>query len=356
MTNFIFSDIIGDSQVMRDLTNKAKRASTSRSPIMITGETGTGKELLAQSIHSHGIGKSGPFVSINCSAIPETLIESTLFGTNKGAYTDATNSLGLFEEANNGTLFLDELNSMSLNTQAKILRTLQDHKIRRVGSTKEIHVDCRVISALNVDTSECIARGQLRADLFYRLSAVTLDIPPLRLRRDDILTLAYFFIKQYNGMLGRKISSIKTDISVALKEHNWPGNVRELQHIIEHTLNMADKDETDIQMKHLPSYFIKVSFSTTLSPLGSNEFSSYKNKKPQLPTTLSPLESNELSNYKNKKAKALREFEKEFTKPYIINAWNQSGGRLGKSADLLGLSRQQLYNLIKKYNITLKGN
>jgi arginine utilization regulatory protein len=253
-TQFTFEDIIGSSKRLAEIIAMAKKFAVNLSPVLIQGETGTGKELFSQSIHNYSSRADGPFVAINCAAIPETLLEGILFGTCKGAFTGAEEKKGLFEEADQGTLFLDEINSMSMLLQTKLLRVIQSKSLRRVGGSKDINVNPRLISAMNVDPAEAIAKNQLRNDLFYRLAAVTLVVPPLRERLDDIPALVNYFIDHNNRIMGKNVQNFDDDVITILNNYIWPGNVRELEHVVEHGMNMAESNDTELKLHHLPQH------------------------------------------------------------------------------------------------------
>lgn len=241
--NYYFKDIIGNSPQIRNEVNKAMRASLSNSSVLIYGETGAGKEVFAQSIHYNGIRKDKPFIPINCAAIPSALLEGMLFGTVKGGFTGAENKKGLFEEANRGTVLLDEVNSMEPYLQSKLLRVLQDGYIRPVGGNKAIDVDIRIIATLNEDPEKLISEGKLRKDFYYRLSVIRIDVPPLRERKIDIEILVNHFVSYYNEMLAKNVKTIDKDVLKKFMNHNWPGNVRELKNSIELAMNMIDDTE-----------------------------------------------------------------------------------------------------------------
>jgi DNA-binding NtrC family response regulator len=229
-----FVNIVGKSEVMRRVFDLVAQVAPSRSTILIQGESGTGKELIAKAVHANSPRRDRPFVPINTGAMPSELLESTLFGHVKGAFTSAVSSKkGLFEVANGGTLFLDEIATMGMDTQAKILRVLQDRRFMHLGGIQEIQVDVRIIAATNVDLRQAVRDGRFREDLFYRLNVITVDLPPLRARREDIPPLVAHFLEFYcneNGMPLRKLSA---DALRALMDHDWPGNVRELENSIE---------------------------------------------------------------------------------------------------------------------------
>jgi arginine utilization regulatory protein len=241
--NYYFKDIIGNSPKIRSEVNKAMRASLSNSSVLIYGETGSGKEVFAQSIHYNGIRKDKPFIPINCAAIPSALLEGMLFGTVKGGFTGAENKKGLFEEANRGTVLLDEVNSMEPYLQSKLLRVLQDGYIRPVGGNKAIDVDIRIIATLNEEPEKLISEGKLRKDFYYRLSVIRIDVPPLRERKEDIEILVDHFVTYYNEMLAKSVKTIDKNVLKKFMSHNWPGNVRELKNSIELAMNMVDDTE-----------------------------------------------------------------------------------------------------------------
>ena len=215
---FNFADIIGISEEMLKLKKDAMAVASSPSPIMVYGETGTGKELLLHAIHNASPRRNKPFIAQNCAALPETLLESILFGTVKGSFTGAENRPGLFEIANGGTLFLDEINSMSLQLQAKLLRVIQDGNVRRVGDTKTVHVDVRIVTAINIDPRQAVMDKTLRDDLFFRLSVISLKMPPLRERKGDIHFLIEHFIKKYNKRLHKNVSHVSSSVEEFFSE------------------------------------------------------------------------------------------------------------------------------------------
>jgi len=336
---FTFDDIICSSDAMMKTVKLAKRVSKSDSSVLIVGETGTGKELFAQSIHSFYKKKSQPFVAINCAAIPDALLESILFGVTKGSYTDAIDKQGLFEDAQNGTIFLDELQALSIEMQAKILRVLETKSVRRVGGNKDIPVNIRVISAMNTDPLTAIDEGKLKADLFYRIAVITLKITPLRERGLPALKLLTSnFIKHINDKLSTKIKHCSEDTFDVFQHYNFPGNCRELSHIIEHAANMMDEDEFFIEPYHLPYYI--------------NEFSTatYPQKRTSLNSELGDDEF-KLGDYKAIHQKAVDEFNDKFNTEYLTFALNKCNGNISKVAREINISRQHLHGLISKYNI-----
>lgn len=255
-THYTFDDIIGDSEELIKTKSMAKFVANGVSSILIHGETGTGKELFAQSIHNASERFSKPFVALNCGALPGSLIESNLFGYEEGAFTGAKKggSPGAFEQANNGTIFLDEISEMEIGLQTKLLRVLQEREVVRIGGFKPIRINVRVISSTNKDLNTMIAEGKFRQDLFYRLNVVQIKVPALKERPSDIALLARYFLQKYNTLLGKLIEELDLETLKILQQHKWPGNVRELQNCIESAMNMVERQESILMPKHLPIY------------------------------------------------------------------------------------------------------
>lgn len=325
-TRFTLESIIGQSDSIQRLIEYAKRAARSSSNILIVGETGTGKELFAQGIHNASPRRDKPFIAQNCAALPETLLEGLLFGTVKGSFTGAVDRPGLFEQANGGTLLLDEINSMGIDLQAKLLRVLQEGYIRRVGGEREIRVDVRVLAALNTNPFQSIKEKKMREDLYYRLSVVTLNIPPLRERKDDILLLVEAFIKKYNDLFQLGVEAISPEISYLFHQHNWPGNVRELEHVIEGAMNMMVEEKV-ILPHHLPP-----SFEYNLHKVADSL------KKQEKISSVNLVEEVE-----------------RFEKRMIRYALSQHKGNFTKAALSLGITRQVLQYKVKKYRLSVNG-
>lgn len=247
-----FGNLIGRSKAMREIYGLVAKVRDTRTNVLIYGESGTGKELVARSLHYSGVRKERPFVAVNCGAIPENLIESELFGHKKGAFTGAhTNKLGLFMAANGGTIFLDEIGEMPLTTQVKLLRVLQERKVKLVGSVENQDVDVRVIAATNKDLQEEIREGRFREDLYYRLNVVQLHIPALRARKDDLPLLAQHFLAKYATEYDRNIIGISDEAMRRLQQYDFPGNVRELENIIERAVALETKNQ--ISLEGLPT-------------------------------------------------------------------------------------------------------
>ena len=347
-TRFRFQDIIGSSKDLLESIELARLASRSPSPVMLFGKTGTGKELMAQSIHNASPRKKEQYVAVNCSAIPENLLEGILFGTSKGAFTGAVDKVGLIEKANGGTLFLDEVNSMSPGLQAKLLRFLQERKVRRVGSLEEVDVDVKVISSINRNPHTAIEKNELRPDFFYRLAVVFIQIPSLSERLSDLPVLTSHFLEKKGKLMGKQVVSVSNTVMNLFRRYNWPGNVRELEHILEGAMNMIDNDET-LQLHHLPSHlalFMENSAPETYSGMpgtihtaqqtsGTPDPSKKSSKKPRKER---PRHSESLDWKKNEVH-------------LIKRALQKAKGRPSVAARLLGISPQLLNHRLKKHGI-----
>ena len=308
-----FDDIIGESKVIRDLKNLARRAAASSSPILVWGETGTGKELFVQAIHNAGPRRHSPFIAQNCAALPESLLESILFGTAKGGFPGAEDRAGLFEMAHGGTIFLDEISSMPTQLQAKLLRVLQEGVIRRLGDIQVRRVDVRVISSCSEDPVQAVDKKQLREDLFYRINVITLRIPPLREHREDIPLLAKHFIEKYFGK--EREVNISPEVMEMFQEYPWPGNVRELEHAIEGAAILMDGNT--LEPKHLPI---------------------------QIRSHFLPRKGYLVNEGNLNLTEALENVEKEF----IRKAMGKAQGNISQAAKILGIPRQTLQYKLRK--------
>ncbi|ARK31838.1 sigma-54 interaction domain-containing protein [Halalkalibacter krulwichiae] len=345
-TRFTFESLIGESHAIKEVIDIAKRATRTPSSILIIGETGTGKELFAQSIHNGSEHSSGPFISQNCAAMPDTLIESLLFGTKKGAFTGATDQIGLFEQAEGGTLLLDEINSLSPMLQAKLLRAIQEKSIRRIGDTVNRKVNVRIIATINEDPVEAIANDRLRKDLYYRLSVVSLFIPPMRDRKDDIPLLVRSFIEKYNHIFQMDVAGVSEEVLQIFNQYDWPGNVREIEHVIEASMNVL-VGETMIDVTHLPHHFKNKS---TFSSQGSSIIGVYNTKSEANPETEGPIGAiNEIN--PSAPVDNLKEFLLKAESYYIKKALEKHKYHKTNAAAELGLSRQTLQYRIKRLNI-----
>lgn len=330
---YTFSDIIYTSTEMASLIAQCRQVARTDSSVIIYGETGTGKELFAQSIHNASPRADGPFLAINCAALPENLLESLLFGSVKGAYTGAENRAGLFEQADHGTLLLDEINSMNISLQAKLLRVLQEGTVRRVGGTEEKPVDVRVLSCTNVPPQQAVNEGTIRRDLFYRLGVVSINIPPLRARRDDIPVLVRYFIDACNASMNRKVRDVDSFTMNIFRSYGWPGNVRELQHAIEHAMNILP-DQFDIIV---PEYIPQ----NILSGEDTN----------LLPDTSSPNAAFPDINSSGPAPGSLQGRLQNVERDTLCKVLEDNHGNISKSARILQMSRQNLQYRIKRYGI-----
>jgi len=322
-----FDRIVGRNLELQKAVATASMAAQSPSPIMIYGETGTGKEMFASSIHQASPRGDKAFVVINCSAIPETLLEGILFGTTKGSFTGAVEKKGLLEEANGGTIFLDEIDSMPLTLQPKLLRVLQERKVRRIGSGTETELDIKIISAMSVSPLKAVEHGKLRSDLFYRLGVVLVNLPPLRKRIDDLEELLTFFILKYNTLLGKKVVHFSHEAIKFFRGYDWPGNVRELEHLVEGALNLV-RNQTEVGFDLMPDYFqekLMLAKNAAVRDLSVGSGSTWLS--------------------------ALDESNTDQEVQQIIEALKTSFGNTTLAAKLLGTSRQLLSYRMKKFNI-----
>lgn len=324
--NYEFEDIITRNVEMKENIEKAKMVADSSSSILVYGETGTGKELYVQSIHNYSSRRHRPFIAQNCAALPETLFESILFGSVKGAFTGAVDKPGVFEQAHGGTLFLDEINSMPINLQAKLLRVLQDGIVRRIGDSIDRKVDVRIIAAMNIEPLKAVEVGQLREDLFYRLNVVNIKLVPLRERKEDIPLYVDFFIDEYNDKLQKNVRGISSEVEELFMRYNWPGNVRELQHVIEASINIVEEDV--IEFKHLPIYL----------------YDKLKNNDEE--TIVEHSQYNMLDGFRS-----LDDVMENLEEKMVIQALERSKGNITKAAEILNITRQRLYYKLDKYDI-----
>lgn len=312
---YSFSNIIGKSKAMQDIFDLIQRISHARSNVLITGKSGTGKELIAKAIHYNSDRKAMPLVTVNCSAIPESLLESELFGHEKGAFTGAvTSRRGLFETANGGTLFLDEIGDMPLGSQAKLLRVVETGEVRPVGSDEVKKVDVRIIAATHRDLKELIKHDQFREDLFYRLNVISILVPDLRERPEDIPILIDHFTKKYGEQFGKPNIRFSKEAINCLMRYPWPGNVRELENVIERTVALSSTDVIDC--RDLPDHLFQMKSTDMIEELAS--------------------ESMPLS---------------EIEKRYIMKILQRTNWHQSKAAQILGIDRKTLYRKIKEYNL-----
>lgn len=318
---YTFKDIIGGSDALKAGINKAKRASLSRSSVLIYGETGCGKELFAQSIHYDGNRKDKPFIAVNCAAIPSSLLEGMLFGTIKGSFTGAENKKGLFQEADGGTLLLDEINSLEPSLQSKLLRVLQEGYIMPLGSNSAIDVNVRIIATLNEEPEKLIKSGKLRKDFYYRLSVIRIDIPPLKERKEDINILVKSFLKIYNKILGKNVLDIDEEVRKNFLEYSWPGNIRELKNVIEAAMNMIDNSNF-LTKEYIDNRILKL--------------------KPAHNSTHTDI---------SLKEKSLDEYLNSLEESIIKDALERFNNNISRAAEYLKISRQNMQHKIKKYKL-----
>jgi len=309
------NNMVFNSDNMKEIVSMIDRIAQSNATVLLLGESGVGKEVIAKMIHNLSARKDKRFVVINCAAIPENLIESELFGHEKGSFTGANyKKIGKFEQAEGGTIFLDELAELSLEMQVKFLRVLQERQLERVGSSNSINVDVRVIAATNKDLAKELENGSFREDLYYRVNVVKINIPPLRERKEDIIPMASAFLHEFSRDYNKKLSIIDIEAMHILLNHPWKGNVRELKNVMERSVVIANKDEEMLSVNHLP---IEIS------------------------------DNNYFRQFREKTEITLKEYEKLI----IIYTLDKVNGNKTKAAKILDIERQTLYNKIKEYNI-----
>lgn len=316
---YSFENIIGKSKAMQEIYSLIEKTATNDSTVLVTGESGTGKEMAARAIHLLSRRGSNSFVSINCAALPENLLESELFGHARGSFTGAVSEKkGMFEVAQRGTLFLDEVGEMSPWTQVKLLRALQERRIRRVGGTEEIPVDVRIIAATNQDLKKRIGEGKFREELYYRLHVISFEMPPLRRRPEDIPLLVNHFLQKYCQQMGKKMKRVAPEVINIFESYSWPGNVRELENIIERIVAIEDRET--ITGSSLPREIVMPPRREETRALFHPGF-------------------------------ILTKHLDEISKKYILDARQEARGNLRKTAALLGISYRSLRHLIDKYGL-----
>lgn len=321
-----FKNIVGKSPSMQGVFKVMDKVTKTDANVLIIGETGTGKELVARAIHANSRRYAKPFIPIDCASFPEHLLEDELFGHEKGAFTGAYKTRkGLFEVADGGTVFLDEIGDMGIGLQAKLLRVIEERQLRRVGGTRFINVDVRILSATNKDLREAVERGTFRKDLFYRLNVITIHLPPLRDRREDIPLLVDHFIHQCASETGKRVSKVESEVYSILQSYEWPGNVRELKNVIERAITLMDGEV--LTPAYLPEYVLQERMKKELvssTPI-LNKFS-----------------------YKEAKERWLATFEKE----YLTRLLGEAKGNISLAARKAGLNRRTIYRLMRRYNLT----
>ncbi len=310
--------LVGDSAALKAAVEVAERAAPSRSTVLITGETGTGKELMARLIHARSDRAAGPFVQVNCAALPQTLLESELFGHERGAFTGADRQrVGRFEQASGGTLFLDEVGDMSAATQAKLLRVLEHQEFHRLGGTRNLRTDARIVAATNQDLERAVAEGRFRNDLFFRVNVIGIDLPPLRERLEDIAALAQHFLEHFSRELGRQPAHFTRAALRRIQDHPWPGNIRELRNVIERAVLMSEGNEIDVGPMSLDAGG------------GARRRSGWC---PEFPD----------------EGVSLREVERRL----VLEALHRTGHVQKDAAQLLGISRRKLNYMIRRMGLT----
>lgn len=315
-----FADIIARSAKMQAIFKTIKKIADYKTSILITGESGTGKELIAKAIHASSPRRDNPMIDVNCGGIPETLLESELFGHAKGAFTDAyKGKKGLFEEADGGTLFLDEMGELPLSLQVKLLRALQEDEIRPLGESKTVKVDVRIITATARNLGDMVNKKLFREDLFYRINVLTIEVPPLRERREDIPLLVEHFVQKYNRRLGLQIKTVHSDCLQRLMGYNWPGNVRELENVMERSMVLAEEETLTTEI--LPPELLRQSTLSGEDLFFWDEFSIKTNSK-------------------------------KLERQLIAKALDETKGNKTKAASLLEISLPALLYKIKEYNIS----
>ncbi len=324
-----FDNIVAKSPSMQGVFEIMKKVTKTDANILITGETGTGKELIARAIHANSRRYTKPFIPIDCASFPENLLEDELFGHERGAFTGAYKTKnGLFEVADGGTVFLDEIGDMGINLQAKLLRVIQERQLRRVGGTRFINVDVRILSATNKDLKEAVEGGTFRKDLYYRLNVITIHLPPLRDRKEDIPLLVDYFIRQCTSDTGKKVSRVEGEVYSILQSYEWPGNVRELKNVIERAITLIEGDI--LTPSYLPEYILRERMKKEL-------------------TSFTPI-FNRFS-YKEAKERWIASFERD----YLTRLLGESKGNISLAARMSGLNRRTIHRLINKHNLPAKG-
>ncbi len=310
-----FGGILGHSPAMQKVYDLLERMSDSEASVLITGESGTGKELVARALHDRGPRRGGPFVAVNCSAVPENLLESELFGHARGAFTDArSDRMGLFSQANGGTLFLDEIGEIPLLVQPKLLRALEERKVRPVGANIEVDIDVRIVAATNRDLEAAVEEQRFREDLYFRINVIHVDLPPLRSRGTDVLTLAQHFLGRYALRAGKDVRGISPTAAQRLCDYEWPGNVRELRNCMERAVALTRY--TDVAVEDLPERVVKYRRSHVV--VASDD-----------PSELVPME--------------------EVERRYILRVVETVSGNKTMASKILGLDRKTLYRKLERY-------
>lgn len=358
--------LVGGNLDFQRAINTAQNTASSPSPVLIAGETGTGKELFARFIHESSSRVDKQFMAINCSAIPDSLLEGLLFGTVKGSFTGAVDRAGLFEEANGGTLFLDEMDSMPLELQPKLLRVLQEMRARRIGSSTEVELDLKIITSVGGSLAHALSGGRLRPDLFYRLAVIIIEIPPLRQRLDDLEALLNYFINKYNKQIGKQCCNFSETLMNYFRKYSWPGNIRELEHLVAGAINLSQGDET-LDYHHLPIHYQRMfdNLSNQNGGIDADDISlGAALEEPDadrsvtfLAEVLSKAVQSEIldepaaGRNRNIEPKPLKRVGKYQEIDQMVEALVKSRGNVAEASRRLGLSRQLLDYRMKKYGL-----
>ncbi len=321
---YTLEDIVGQSPEIQEVRRLIQRIANSSSSVLVYGETGTGKELVVSSIHNASYRKDKTFMPINCAALPESILESLLFGTRRGAFTGAEDRVGLIEECSGGTIYLDEINSMPLKLQSKLLRVLDTKTVMALGASKPKEVDIRIVASVNRSPEQLMQNKEMLPDLFYRLNAIHIRVPPLRSRPEDIELLAQHFLDSYNRQLGKQNNGISPEAMELLKTYHWPGNVRELEHTIEAALNLTDGSR-ELRVEDIPAYFFSPAGASAAGSGGANARS-----VPNVP---------------------LREAVADYERGLIRQALQEAKGNIDRAAALLQIPRTTLYSRMSKLGL-----
>ena len=332
-----FSNIVGESRPIQELKDRIRRVAPTNSTVLITGESGTGKELVVRALHGHLMRRSRPFVAVNCGALPETLLESELFGHVRRAFTGAdSNKKGLIEVAERGTILLDEIGEMSPVMQVKLLRVLQERRFRRLGATRELDADIRVIASTNQDLGGMVREGRFREDLFYRINVIAIHIPPLRERREDVLPIAERAVERFSHQMGKSLKGLSAGARRTLGRYTWPGNVRELENVIERAVALEESDVVQAESLDLGPTQVDHArrHEHAPHPVRSSEFVSGH------PGNTLPSSGFDLGQH-------LEQIERRF----ITQALERTGGKKTRAAELLGMSFRSFRYYMKKYDL-----
>lgn len=314
---YTVDDIVTKNAEMNKLKEKIMKIAKTDSGVMVIGESGTGKELVVEAIHSASLRKNKPFIALNCAAVPDSLMESTLFGTVKGSFTGAENRKGIFELANGGTLFLDEINSMNIDLQTKLLKVVEEQKYLKIGGERYVHVDVRIVSAMNINPVEAIRSNKLRKDLFFRLGVIQLKLPPLRERKEDIDILIEYYIRYFNNKMNKDVKGFHELVVKTFRDYYWPGNVRELRNVIEYSFNLVEGSL--VRMMDIPEYLISYNYINVEDNLVSTE-------------------------------KGLKDLVEDYEKKVIMKTLKEVKS-LSEAAKILKITRQSVKYKVDKYGI-----